>query len=83
LTPFRQTRTLRVHVALAADLERALRPHGLEQELLLPELHTIILLHGDDERVLADASEALGAFIDERNRAGHLVKVEPQDLSRL
>ena len=26
LTPFRQTRTLRFYVALAADLERALRP---------------------------------------------------------
>ena len=89
LAPFRQTRTLRVHVALAADLERALRPpqphamDGLEQELLLPELRTIVLLHVDDERVLAGASEALGAFVDERNRAGHPVNVEPQDLSRL
>jgi hypothetical protein len=89
LAPFQQTRTLRVHVALAADLERALRPPqpqaagGLEQELLLPELRTIVLLHGDDERVLAGASEALGAFIDERNRAGHPVNVEPQDLSKL
>jgi len=89
LTPFRQTRTLRVHVALAADLERALRPpqlraaDGPEQELLLPELRTIVLLHGDDERVLAGASEALSVFVDERNRAGHPVRVEPQDLSRL
>jgi hypothetical protein len=93
LTPFRQTRTLRVHVALAVDLERALRPpqplaadgpgSGLEQELLLPELRTIVLLHGDDERALAGASKALSAFVDERNRAGHHVNVEPQDLSRL
>jgi hypothetical protein len=95
LTPFRQTRTLRVHVALAADLERALRPAephaadgsafvgGLEEELLVPELRTIVLLHGDDERVLAGATAALGAFVDERNRAGHPVNVEPQDLSRL
>jgi hypothetical protein len=98
LTPFRQTRTLRVHVALAADLERALRPpqpHSmdgpafvgeeivLEQESLFPELRTIVLLHGDDERVVAGASEALGAFVDERNRAGHPVNVEPQNLSKL
>ena len=95
LTPFRQTRTLRVHVALAADLERALRPAephsadgsafvgGLEEELLVPELRTIVLLHGDDERVLAGATAALDAFVDERNRAGHPVNVEPQDLSRL
>lgn len=89
LAPFRQTRKLRVHVALAADLERALRPpelhamDGLEQELLLPELRMIVLLHGDDERVLAGASEALRAFVDERNRVGHPVDVEPQDLSRL
>ncbi len=90
LTPFRQTRTLRVHVALAADLERALRlrstqlqQDGLEQGVLLPELRTIVLLHADDERVLAGASEALGTFVDERNRAGHLVNVESQDLSRL
>ena len=95
LTPFRQTCTLRVHVALAADLERALRPAephaadgpafvgGLEEELLVPELRTIVLLHGDDERVLAGATAALDAFVDERNRAGHPVNVEPQDLSRL
>ena len=98
LTPFRQTRTLRVHVALAADLERALRPpqpHSmdgpafvgeeivLEQESLFPELRTIVLLHGDDERVVAGASEALNAFVDERNRAGHPVNVEPQNLSKL
>ena len=95
LTPFRQTRTLRVHVALAADLERALRPAephaadgpafvgGLEEELLVPELRTIVLLHRDDERVLAGATAALGAFVDERSRAGHPVNVEPQDLSRL
>ena len=97
LTPFRQTRTLRVHVALAVDLEHALRPPqpqqdglapvgealGLEREMLFPELRTIVLLHGDDERVLAGASESLKSFVDERNRAGHLVNLESQDLSRL
>ena len=97
LTPFRQTRTLRVHVALAADLDHALRPPqpqqdglapvggalGLEQELLLPELRTIVLLHGDDERVLADASKAVRSFVNERNRAGYLVNLESQDLSKL
>lgn len=96
LTPFQQTRTLRVHVALAADLEHALRlPQqqqdglapigealGLEQELLFPELRTIVLLHGD-ERVLVGASEAFRSFVDERNRAGHLVNLESQDLSKL
>jgi len=97
LTPFRQTHTLRVHVALAADLQHALRPPqpqqdglapigealGLEQELLFPELRTVVLLHGNDERVLAGASEALRSSVDERNRAGHLVNLESQDLSRL
>ncbi|KAN0103838.1 hypothetical protein V8E52_011520 [Russula decolorans] len=97
LTPFRQARTLHVHVALAADLQHALRPPqlqqdglapigealGLEQELLFPELRTIVLLHGNEERVLAGASEALRSFVDERNRAGHLVTLESQDLSRL
>jgi hypothetical protein len=93
LTSFRQTHTLRVHVALAADLEHALRPPpqpqqdglvlGLEQELLLPDLRTVVLLHGDDERALAGASETLRSFIDERNRAGHVVNLESQDLSKL
>jgi hypothetical protein len=97
LTPFRQTRTLRVHVALAANLDHALRPPqpqqdglapvgealGLEQELLFPELRTIVLLHGDDERVLAGASEALRSFVNERNRAGYLVNLESQDLSKM
>lgn len=97
LTPFRQTRTLRVHVAFAADLDHALRPPqpqqdglapvgealGLEQELLFPELRTIVLLHEDDERVLAGASEALRSFVNERNRAGYLVNLESQDLSKL
>jgi hypothetical protein len=97
LTPFRQTRTLRVHVALAADLEHALRPPQPQQdelvpigqslspepEPLFPELRTIVLLHGDNERVLAGASEALRTFVDERNRAGHFVNLESQDLSRL
>ena len=97
LTPFRQTRTLYVHVALAADLQHALRTPqlqqdglapigealGLEQELLFPELRTVVLLHGNDEHVLAGASEALRSFVDERNRAGHLLNLESQDLSRL
>jgi hypothetical protein len=97
LTPFRQTRTLRVHVALAADLQHALRPPqpqqdglapigealGQEQELLFPELRTVVLLHENDERVLAGASKALRSSIDERNQTGHLVNIESQDLSRL
>ena len=97
LTPFRQTRSLRVHVALAADLEHALRPPqpqqdglvpvgeapGLEREMLFPELRTIVLLHGDDERMISGTSEAFRSFVDERNRAGHLVNLESQDLSRL
>jgi hypothetical protein len=97
LTPFRQTRTLRVHVALAADLGHVLRPPqpqqdglapvgealGLEREMLFPELRTIVLLHGDHERMLGGASEAFRSFVDERNRAGHLVNLESQDLSRL
>jgi hypothetical protein len=97
LTPFRQTLTLRVHVALVADLEHALRlpqPQkdgpapvgealGLEQDPLFPELRTIVLLHGNDERALAGASKGLSSFVDERNRAGHHVNLESQDLSRL
>ncbi|KAI0289840.1 hypothetical protein BC826DRAFT_587246 [Russula brevipes] len=98
LAPFRQVRTLRIHVALAADLGPALGPPPpqpdtagglallgaeLEQQLF-PELRTVLLLHGDEEApVLAAASEAFGAFIKARNRAGRPVNVEPQNLSRL
>lgn len=92
LASFQYARTLRVHAALAADLSRALQPadgpvdEGLTPEsepLLLPELCTVVLLHGDDEGVLAAASEALGVFVDGRNRAGHVVNIEPRDLNRL
>lgn len=98
LSPFRRVRTLRVHVALAALLESALRSRPSygpavpvvgdqqQQQMLLPELRTVVLLHGDrdDERaMLASTSEALNALVDERDRAGHPVNVEPQDLSKL
>ncbi len=103
LSSFQHARTLRVHVALAADLSRALRPTdgsaavGEDPEpepepetvpepdplLLLPELRTVVLLHGDDKGVLATASNALRAFVDGRNRAGRPVNVEPRNLSRL
>jgi hypothetical protein len=92
LSPFRHVVTLRVHVALVGDLERTLRPHmdaadgllvepGLE--LLLPELRTLMLLHGSDKKALSAASAALSTFIDKRGSAGRPVNVETQDLSRL
>jgi hypothetical protein len=92
LASFQYARMLRVHVALATDLSRALQPDDgpvdevLKPEsepLLLPELRTVVLLHGDDEGVLAAASEALGVFVDTRNRAGHPVSIEPRDLNSL
>jgi hypothetical protein len=92
LTSFQHTHMLCVHTALAADLASALRPAneetvvGEEPEpdlLLLPELRTVMLLHGDDESVLATASEALSVFVDGRKRARRPVNVEPRDLSRL
>ncbi|KAI0291197.1 hypothetical protein B0F90DRAFT_1778838 [Multifurca ochricompacta] len=89
LAPFQRTCTLRVHVALAADLARALlqlpdiENGQLGVELLLPELRTIVLLHRGDVNLLSSASTAFGAFVDERNRAGYLVSVESLDLSRL
>ena len=86
LAPFRRVGTLRVHVALAADIERALRPGPADLQLggqLLPELRELVLLHGSDENALKSASAALSAFADERNDAGHPVKVHSQDLSRL
>jgi hypothetical protein len=56
----------------------------LEQQQLVPELRTVLLLHGNEEApVLAAAFEAFGAFIKARNRADHPVNVEPQNLSRL
>ncbi|KAI9467408.1 hypothetical protein BJY52DRAFT_67305 [Lactarius psammicola] len=86
LAPFRRVGTLRVHVALVADVERALRPDPEDQPLgepLLPELRELVLLHGSDEKALKSASAALSAFVDERNDAGHPVKIHSQDLSRL
>jgi len=55
---------------------------GPELELLLPGLHTLVLLRGSDERALTAASDVLSAFIDEQG-VGRPVNVEPQDLSRL
>ena len=76
-----------------ADLSRTLQSangtavvgEGPEpEELLLPELRTVVLLHGDDEGMLgAAASEALNALIGGRNRAGRPINVEPRDLNRL
>jgi hypothetical protein len=92
LASFQYVHTLRVHAALAADLSRALQPADgpVDEDLkpdseppLLPELRTVVLLHGADKGVLAAASEALGVFVDGRNRAGHLVNIEPRDLNRL
>ena len=92
LTLFRRVGTLRVHVALASDLERALRlqtdgvvgPHiGQGLDLLLPDLHTLVLLHGSDKHTLTAASDALSGFVEERGHTGHPIKVESQDLSKL
>ena len=92
LTLFRRVGTLRVHAAQAGDLERALRPQtdgaggphiGLGLDLLLPDLHTLVLLHGSDKHALTAASNVLDTFVEERGHAGHPIKVEPQDLSRL
>ncbi|KAH9066188.1 hypothetical protein EDB87DRAFT_694115 [Lactarius vividus] len=82
LAPFSSAGTLRVHVALAADVERALRPDPVAQPLL-PELREIVLLHGNDSNALKSASAAFGAFVDEWDGAGRPVKVHSQDLSRL
>ena len=80
--PFHSVRTLRVHVALAADVECALRPGPADQPLL-PELRELVLLHGSDENALKSASAAFSAFANERNDAGRAVNVHTQDLSRL
>ncbi|KAH9019114.1 hypothetical protein EDB85DRAFT_2154013 [Lactarius pseudohatsudake] len=82
LAPFGSVGTLRVHVALAVDVERALRPDPTAQPLL-PELREIVLLHGSDENTLESASAVFSTFVDERDGAGHPVKVHSQDLSRL
>ena len=83
LAPFRHVVTLRVHVALVADVERALRE---DQLMLLPELRELVLLlddDGSDEKALESATAAFGTFVDERERAGRSVKIHSQDLSRL
>jgi hypothetical protein len=72
-----------VHVALVADVERALRA---DQLMLLPELRELVLLlddGGSDEKALESATAAFGAFVDERESAGCSVKIYSQDLSRL
>ena len=92
LSSFQHARTLRVHATLVADLSRTLQSadgtavvgEGSEpEELLLPELRTVVLLHGDDEGMLAAASEALNTLVNGRNRAGRPINVEPRDLNRL
>ena len=87
LAPFRCVGTLRVHVALAAEVERVLRTGPAEEqplgEPLLPELRELMLLHGSDESALKSASATLSVLVDERNDDGRPVKVSSQDLSRL
>jgi hypothetical protein len=46
-------------------------------------LHTLVLLHGSDKQAPTAASDALSGFVEERGHAGHPIKVESQDLSRL
>ena len=82
LAPFRQIGTLRVHVALVADVECALRTNPADQPIL-PELRELVLLHGSDENGLKSATATLSAFVDERDSTGRPVKVHSQDLSRL
>ena len=71
LTPFRRLGTLRVHATLADDLECALRPQtgcvggplirqGLD--LLLWDLHTLVLMYGSDKHALTAASDALRRY---------------------
>ncbi|KAI0253527.1 hypothetical protein BJV78DRAFT_1152925 [Lactifluus subvellereus] len=89
VTRFRRVGTLRVHVALAGNLERALRPQtdgpliGQGLDMLVPDLHTLVLLHGNDKHALTATSDALSGLVEERGHGGHPVKVEHQDLSRL
>ncbi|KAI9445985.1 hypothetical protein H4582DRAFT_519707 [Lactarius indigo] len=82
LAPFGRVGTLRVHVALATDVECALRL-GPADQLLLPELKELVLLHGSDENTLKSASATFSAFVDERDGVGRPVKIHSQDLSRL
>ena len=87
LAPFCHVCTLRLHVALVADLERALRwlvgPADQLPVLLLPEMREIVLLHTSDENALESATTALGTLLDERDSAGCPVKVRSLDLSGL
>ena len=89
LAPFCHVCTLRLHVALVADLERALRSLvgvGPADQLpvpLLPEMREIVLLHTSDENALESATAALGTLLDERDSAGCPVKVRSLDLSGL
>ena len=89
LAPFCHVSTLRVHVALVADLERALRslvgagPADQLPVLLLPEMQEIVLLHTSDENALESATAALGTLLDERDSAGCPVNVRSLDLSGL
>ena len=87
LAPFCHVSTLRVHVALVADLERALRwlvgPADQLPVLLLPEMQEIVLLHTSDENALESATATLGTFVDERDSAGCPIKVRSLDLSGL
>jgi hypothetical protein len=84
LAPFCHVGTLRVHVALVDDVERALRlGPAADQMLLLPEMREIVLLHASDENALKPATAALGALVDERGGAGCPVKVRSLDLSGL
>jgi hypothetical protein len=83
LAPFCHVRTLRVHVALVDDVERALRLGPVVDQLLLPEMREIVLMHAGDESALKAATAALGTFVDERDSAGRPVKVGSLDLSGL
>jgi hypothetical protein len=88
LASFQHACTLCIHAALAGDLSHALQPtvgEDIKPELplLFPQLHMVMLLHGDDEDVLTAVSEAFDVFIDDRNRAGHPVNVDLRDLNRL
>lgn len=92
LSSFQHVRTLRVHATLVADLSRELQSangtavvgeDSEPEQLLLPNLRTVVLLHGDDEGVFATASEALNALAGGRSRVGRSINVEPRDLNKL
>jgi hypothetical protein len=82
LAPFCHVGTLPVHVPLVDDIQRALKL-GPADQLLLPEMREIVLMHASDENALNAATAALGTFVDERDSAGCPVKVSSLDLSRL